>query len=163
MDDSVRQLFSEARVVFSREDFYIISLPGVADVQIGGEGFSAVIKEKGETTLVITREYWHALEPKVKGAKVEGPFRAIHFDLPSQRGTPGFIEEALRALAKEKIGAGIVSAFSRDHLLVRSGQMSKSIRALETLILECRKEKGEGGGAASVEEGAQPAQGGGAQ
>ena len=141
MDEKLRELFAKSRLIYSKEDFLVVGLPGVANVAIGGEGFSVVIKERGETTLILPVEKWLELEPTLKNAKVEGPFRVLMFDAPVDWSAVGFMAEISKLLADEGVNAGAISAHTHSHLLVRSSDLEKAVKAIERLILECKGEK----------------------
>jgi hypothetical protein len=143
MNEKVKELFGKARLLYSREDFLVVGIPAVANVAIGGEGFSAVIKETGETTLIVPVEKWAEIEPTVKGAKVEGPFRVLTFDVPLEWTIVGFMAEVSKLLAAEGISIGAVSAFTHDHFLVKTADAEKAVKAIEKVLLEHRGEKPE--------------------
>lgn len=139
MDEKLRELFSKTRLLVSKEDFAVVGLPGVANVQIGGEGFSAVIKERGVTTIVLPLEKWKGMAPTVKGAVVEEPFKVITFGVPSNWSIPGFIGEVSRTLTAEGINLRTISAHAHEHILVKVQDSECAVKALERLIAECRK------------------------
>jgi len=140
MDENLKQLFSKTRLLVSKEDFAVVGLPAVADVQIGGEGFSAVIKERGITTVILPVEKWEASVQNVKGAVVEKPFKVIMFDtIVPWEGSSGFLAEISRVLSSEGISFGSVSAHSHDHIYVKASEKDRAVKALEKLISECKE------------------------
>lgn len=143
MDEKLRSVFAKMRLIYSVEDFLVVGLPGVANVAIGGEGFSCMIKEKGETTLILPVEKWGEIESSVKGARIEGPFRVITFDFPLEFSLVGFMAEVSRVLAGEGVSILAISAYTHDHILVKSENLQKSLKALEKMILECKEGQGE--------------------
>jgi len=152
MDEKLKQLFSKTRLLVSKEDFAVVGLPAVADVQIGGEGFSAVIKERGITTIILPVEKWEAVAQTTKGAVVEKPFKIIMFStvIPWDS-SPGFISEISRALSSDGISFGAVSAHSHCHIYVKASEKDRALKALEKLISECKE--GPAAPPAPVEEG----------
>lgn len=136
MDEKLKELFAKASFTYSKEEFQVISIPGAADVQIGGEGFSAAVKEKGGTTLVLPTSKWHELEPKVKNVKVQGPLRVLSLELEGLREHPEFMAEVYGMLSAQGISANAVSSYSKDHLLIRSKDFLRAKRLLEKAIVE---------------------------
>ena len=142
MKEKLRELFAKSRLNYSMENFVIVGLPGIANVAIGGEGFSAVIKEKGETTLILPAEKWLELGPTLKNAKMEGPFRILTFDIPLEWAVVGFMAEVTRILAEEGISLGAISGYSHDHFFVKTEDAGKAIEVIGKLILDCKAETG---------------------
>lgn len=141
MEEKVKAALAGARVTYSLEDFMAVGLPGVANVSIGGEGFSAVIKEKGETTIIVPSSKWAEIGAGVKNAAAEGPFTILTVELPQGIGGMRVPREILDALEAKGLSAMCVSAYSHDHFLVRKDEAKKAIEALEKLIIDCRGTK----------------------
>ncbi len=139
MEEKLRQQFAKTKLLVSREEFAVVGLPAVADVQLGGEGFSAVIKERGITTLVLPLEKWKEMAPAVRGAIPEFPFHVITFSVPSDWSVPGYIAEVSRILASERINLRTISAHSYEHILIRKEDKERAVKALEKLVEECKK------------------------
>ncbi|MDD5317381.1 MAG: hypothetical protein PHF51_01455 [Candidatus ainarchaeum sp.] len=141
MDEKLKPLFAKARVVYSKEEFQLVGLPGAANVSIGGEGFSAVVKEKGETTLILPTEKWHELEPQLKNVKIKGPYKVVTLEMPELRETPGVLSEIASIFSREGVASAPVSSFGNNHFLVRAGDAGKAIRGIERAILGCKEAK----------------------
>jgi len=141
MDEKLRAMFAKTRLLVSKEDFAVVGLPGVANVEIGGEGFSAVIKERGITTLVLPLEKWNAMKETVKGAIVESPFKVMTFSVPSDWAVPGYISELSRVLTSEGLNLRVISAHSYEHILVKAQDKDRVIKTLEKFVMECKAEK----------------------
>jgi len=144
MDEKLRDLFAKSRLIYSKENFLVVGVPSVANVAIGGEGFSAIIKERGETTIILPSERWLEMEHSITNAKVEGPFRVLTFDVPLEWDVVGFMAEVSRILAAESISIGAISAYTHDHFLVKTSDAAKAIKAIEKVILACQAEKAKG-------------------
>ena len=139
MDEKLKKQFAKTKLLVSKEEFSVVGLPAVADVQIGGEGFSAVIKERGITTLVLPVEKWSTISGSVKKAVVESPFHVITFSVPSDWSVPGYLAEVSRVLTSEKVNFRAISAHSYEHILIRKEDKERAVKALERLITDCKK------------------------
>jgi len=142
MDEDVRELFAGAKLLYSLENFVLVGLPGVANISMGGEGFSAVIKEKGQTTLVLPADKFLEVAGSLREPRVEGPFVAMTLDAPVDWKATGGIPELSRLLAAEGIRFTFVPAFARIHVLVRTEDAEKAINLIGTLIEDCKADMG---------------------
>jgi uncharacterized protein len=89
----------------------------------------AVIRDKDETTVIIESS-------KVKNKDViqaEPGWKLITFNTVMPFNMIGFIAKISQALAKAKISIFVISSFSTDHILVKEGDIQKTILTLKEL------------------------------
>lgn len=89
-----------------------------------------LLKDTHEVTLLLDEEDWRTMRHAVREARVEGDFRLLTFDLELDWKMVGFLAHVTRILADAGISVGALSAFSRDHLLVKQDDLGAALRAL---------------------------------
>lgn len=98
-----------------------------------GEAFTALIVDKDEITLVIHADAWQAAQKRLPGAALDDGWRLITFDAPLDFSLVGFMAAISAALAEAGVSIMALSAFSRDHLLVKESQFEKAWETLSKL------------------------------
>ena len=89
-----------------------------------------LLKDTHEVTLLLDEEDWRTMRHAVREARVEGDFRLLTFDLELDWKMVGFLAHVTRILADAGISVCALSAFSRDHLLVKQDDLGAALRAL---------------------------------
>lgn len=74
----------------------------------------------------------HAL----RDAKTEGGYRLLTFDIELDLSVVGFMAEVSSVLAEAKIPIMALSAFSRDHLLIKQTDLANALKALSEYVGE---------------------------
>jgi uncharacterized protein len=92
-------------------------------------GAAVVIRDKTETTCVIEESLWR---PENHYASDPG-WKIITFDMILPFGLVGFMAAVSGALAKAGIGICALSAYSTDHVMVKSRDLEKALAALKKL------------------------------
>jgi hypothetical protein len=95
--------------------------------------FANVVVEPDVITLTLPQAAWRELSPAFPRAHMQGPFRAISFDLDLPADLVGFLAAASRALADAGVPILAVCGFAKDHLLVREANLAAALAALEGL------------------------------
>jgi len=135
-----KKILASAKLTYSMENFISVSIPGASNVAIGGEGFSAVVKETGQTTIVIPADKWTDLGPSLKNAKVDGPFTVITLNAPNEKGIK-FSSQIASLLKENEISFLVFSSFTNDHFLVRRENAEIAIKLVEKMILDSQGEQ----------------------
>jgi hypothetical protein len=65
-----------------------------------------------------------------RDARVEPGFRLVTLDVELQWDVVGYLARVTEILAAEGISVGALSAFSRDHLLIKQADLGRALRAL---------------------------------
>ena len=94
------------------------------------------LKDAHEVTLLIEESDWRAMRHLVRDAKVENEFRLLTFDVELDWNVVGFLAHVTRILANASVSAGALSAFSRDHLLIKQENLGEALRVLSEHVAE---------------------------
>jgi uncharacterized protein len=95
-----------------------------------------IFRDKFETTLLLDETDFGTLRHAVRDAQIERNFRLLTFDLVMDFTVVGFLAEVTRILAEVEISIIALSAFSRDHLLVKQDDLAKALRVLGEYVEE---------------------------
>ncbi|HYJ46014.1 MAG TPA: ACT domain-containing protein, partial [Pyrinomonadaceae bacterium] len=79
---------------------------------------------------------WQTMRHAARDARVEGDFRLLTFDIELDWTVVGFLAQVARILSEAGISCGAISAFSRDHLLVKQDDLGKALRVLGEHVAE---------------------------
>jgi hypothetical protein len=90
-----------------------------------------IFMDSREVTLLLDDADMEAIRPGIdESVRVERGFRMLTFDLPMDFEVIGFIAEVSRILAAAGVPILPLSAFSRDHILVKQNDLATTLRAL---------------------------------
>ncbi|MFB0558894.1 MAG: ACT domain-containing protein [Candidatus Bathyarchaeia archaeon] len=145
VDDGIRKLFSETRILGHPEYFTLVSIDRkeeetarllLRDI----EAFSSVTFDHSEVSLVVRSDEWAKLRGGFREFKEEGPYSLITFDIVLDLSIVGFLAVVSARLAEAGVSIYALSTFLRDHILVKGGDAEKAVRILNELVEECRGE-----------------------
>ena len=92
--------------------------PGPEDLAALGDGPGQIVREGGETTLLVPAERLAALRARHPDLRVEEELVWIRFVCPMGWELVGFLALVTARLAEAGVPLGAVCGFSRDHLFV---------------------------------------------
>jgi hypothetical protein len=95
-----------------------------------------LLSDPFEVTLLLEEEDWRAMRHAARDARVESGFRLVTLDVELGWNVVGFLARVTEILAGAGVSVGALSAFSRDHLLVKQGDLPKVLRALGEHVAE---------------------------
>ena len=95
-----------------------------------------LLRDAYEVTLLLEEEDWRTLRYAARDARVEGSFRLVTLDIELDWHVVGYLARVTESLAAEGISVGALSAFTRDHLLVRQQDLSRVLRVLGAHVAE---------------------------
>jgi hypothetical protein len=95
-----------------------------------------IFRDKFETTLLLDAADFNTLRHAVRDAKIERNFRLLTFDVELDFSVVGFLAEISRILAEAEIPIVALSAFSRDHLLIKQEDLAKALKTLGEYVEE---------------------------
>lgn len=144
MIENVRELLQKTRVEVAPETFTIVSLRHADWLKLLenpelSPRMSApfmIFKDKFETTLLLDEIDFKTIRHAIRDAKIQGGFRLLTFDIELDFSIVGFLAEVARILAGAEISIVALSAFSRDHLLIKQEDLSRALKALRDYIEE---------------------------
>src|SRR5436305_15088417 len=92
------------------------------------ESIFMLLRDPFEVTLLLEEEDWRAMRHAARDAKVEAGFRLVTLDIELPWNVVGFLAHVTGLLAEAGVAVGALSAFSRDHLLIRQDDLGKALR-----------------------------------
>ena len=95
-----------------------------------------IFKDKWEVTLLLDEIDFDAMRVGLREAKIERGFRLLSFDLELDFSVVGFFAFISQKLAEAAISIVALSAFSRDHLLVKQEDLAKTLKVLSEFVEE---------------------------
>ena len=95
-----------------------------------------LLRDPFEVTLLLEEEDWRAMRHAARDARVESGFRLVTLNIELGWNVVGFLARVTEILAAEGISAGALSAFSRDHLLIKQDDLGRALRALGPHVAE---------------------------
>ena len=95
-----------------------------------------LLKDTREVTLLLEEDDWRAMRHAARDAKVEAGFRLLTLDLELGWDVVGFLARVTAILAAAGVPVGALSAFSRDHLLVKQDDLPRALLALGEHVAE---------------------------
>ncbi len=95
-----------------------------------------ILSDKYEVTLLFDEIDFGTIRHAIRDAKTEGGFRMLTFDTVMDFAVVGFLAEVARILADAGISIVALSAFSRDHLLVKQTDLAAALKALGPFVAE---------------------------
>lgn len=95
-----------------------------------------IFKDRWEVTLLLDEVDYRTVRAGLAEAKTETGFRLLSFDVVLDFSTVGFLAALSGILAEAGISIIAVSAFSRDHLLIRQEDLAESLKVLGRYVEE---------------------------
>lgn len=143
-ETDITELLGRARVEVAPATFYLVGLRHedwarlLENPELSPRGSAPfmLLKDNHEVTLLLDETDWRTIRHAVRDARVEGDFRLLTFDIELDWKTVGFLARVTEILANAQISAGALSAFSRDHLLIKQNDLPAALRALGKHVAE---------------------------
>ncbi|MBA3321330.1 MAG: ACT domain-containing protein, partial [Pyrinomonadaceae bacterium] len=95
-----------------------------------------LLRDEHEVTLLLEETDWRTMRHAVRDARVEGGFRLLTLDIVLEWNVVGYLARVSDILARAGISVGALSAFSRDHLLIKQDDLPQALRALGEHVAE---------------------------
>jgi len=145
-------LFAQTKLYTDGEEYVIISLPVERQreavtlfAQLYGL-FGALLFDKDEVTLVVPWAVWEGVREALGGFEEARGYRLITFDLPLELGLVGYLATASSLLAEQGVSIYALSAYARDHILVREDEFDRAWAILSGFIARCQAALSESAG-----------------
>jgi len=138
------ELLKTAKVEVAPETFFLVSLPHAnwikllenPEVSPRMTAPFMIFRDKWEVTLLLDEIDFGTIRHAVREAKTEGNFRLLSFDVELDFNVVGFLAEVAKILAEAEIPIVALSAFSRDHFLIKQQDLSKALIVLGRFVGE---------------------------
>ncbi len=95
-----------------------------------------LLRDPFEVTLLLEEDDWRAMRHAARDARVEAGFRLVTLDVELPWNVVGFLAHVTQILAGEGVAVGALSAFTRDHLLIKQDDLGKALRVLGPHVAE---------------------------
>ncbi|MCY7374450.1 MAG: ACT domain-containing protein [Pyrinomonadaceae bacterium] len=143
-EKKTRELLRETRVEVAPETFTLVSvrhedwLKLLENPELSPRMTAPfmIFKDKFETTLLLDDVDFEKIRYAVLNAKTESNFRLLTFDIELDFNVVGFLAEVSRILAEAEIPIVALSAFSRDHLLIKQMDLAKALKVLGEYVAD---------------------------
>ena len=100
------------------------------------ESSFCLLRDPFEVTLLLEESDWRAMRHAARDARVETGFRLVTLGVELGWDVVGFLAHVTAILAASGVPVGALSAFSRDHLLIKQDDLGKALRALGEHVAE---------------------------
>jgi hypothetical protein len=101
-----------------------------------GDAPFMLLRDEHEVTLLLDETDWRAMRHAARDARVEGNFRMVTLDLELDWNVVGYLARVTAILSQAGISVGALSAFSRDHLLIKQDDLATALRVLGEHVAE---------------------------
>ena len=95
-----------------------------------------LLRDEHEVTLLLDESDWKTVRHAARDARVEGEFRLVTFNVELGWNVVGYLARVTEILAHAGIPVGALSAFSRDHLLIKQHDLGATLRVLGEHVAE---------------------------
>lgn len=95
-----------------------------------------IFADRWEVTLLLDEIDYGTIRHSIRDAKIENNFRLLSFDVELDFNVVGFLAKVSGIFAAAAISIVALSAFSRDHLLVKQQDLSKALKVLGEYVEE---------------------------
>ena len=138
------EILRRAKVVVAPETFVLVGMRHGDWARLlenpelsprAGSNF-CLLRDPFEVTLLVEESDWRAMRHAARDAKTEAGFRLVTLDVELGWDVVGFLAHVTRILAAEGVPVGALSAFSRDHLLIKQDDLGKALRVLGEHVAE---------------------------
>ncbi len=101
-----------------------------------GEAPFMFLRDDREITLLLDETDWRTMRHAVRDARVESDFRLLTLDIELPWSTIGYLALVTDILRRAGVSVGALSAFSRDHLLIKQNDLAKTLKVLGDYVPE---------------------------
>ena len=95
-----------------------------------------IFRDAHEVTLVIEDGDWQRIRHAVRDAKVETDYRLVTLDIELPWHVVGYLARITEILASANVSVGVLSSFSRDHLLIKQADLGTALKVLGEHVSE---------------------------
>jgi hypothetical protein len=143
-DVEITELLSQTRVRVSPAIYFLVGMRHEdwlrllenPELSPRGDAPFMLLRDEREVTLLLDETDWRAMRHAARDARVEGDFRLVTLDLELDWNVVGYLARVTAILAQAGISVGALSAFSRDHLLIKQDDLGQALRVLGEHVAE---------------------------
>ena len=138
------ELLQNTRVEVAPETFFLVSLRFedwlrlLENPELSPRGSAPfmILRDAQEVTLLIDEIDYGTIRHAARNAKTEGGVRLVTFDIELGWEVVGYFALISKILAEAEIPIGAISAFSRDHLLIKQADLPRALKVLGKHVKE---------------------------
>jgi hypothetical protein len=138
------ELLRQAKVEVAPETYVLVGLRHAdwarllenPELSPRAESNFMLLRDPFEVTLLVEESDWRTMRHAAREAKVEAGFRLVTLDVELGWNVVGFLAHVTQILAAAGVPVGALSAFSRDHLLIKQDDLGKALRVLSEHVAE---------------------------
>jgi hypothetical protein len=142
--DSVSELLRQTRIDVAPATYVVVGLGHQLWAQLlenpelspRADAPFMIFRDQHEVTLLIEEDDWTRIRHAARDAQVERGFRLVTLDITLPWNTVGYLARVNGLLADAGISVGAITAFSRDHLLIKQDDLGKAMRVLGEHVAE---------------------------
>ena len=142
--NKISELLRRTSVEVAPEVFFLVSLPHddwlklLENPELSPRMSAPfmIFRDKWEVTLLLDEIDFGTIRHQIRDAKTAGNYRLLSFDVELDFAVVGFLAEVGRILADAEISIIALSAFSRDHVLIRQADLPKALKVLGEHVAE---------------------------
>ena len=94
------------------------------------EAVFMLLRDPYEVSLLLEEEDWRTMRHAARDARVEAGFRLLTLNVELPWTVVGYLARVTEILAAAGVSVGALSAFSRDHLLIKQDDLGHALRVL---------------------------------
>lgn len=140
----IAELLRWARVLVAPATFYLVGMRHEEWVRLlenpelspRASATFMFLRDEQEVTLLLEETDWRPMRHAVRDARVEAGFRLLTLDIELDWNVVGFLAYVTQILAEAGISCGALSAFSRDHLIIKQDDLGAALRTLGPHVSE---------------------------
>ena len=136
------ELLKKSRVEVAAETFSLVSLRNEDWLKLLGNPELSprmtapfmIFKDRWEVTLLLDETDFETMRVGLREARIERGFRLLSFDIELDFSVVGFLALVAQKLAEHNVPIVALGAFSRDHLLIKQTDLSKTLIVLSAYV-----------------------------
>ena len=141
MNDEIRRLWSQTRILVWPQTYALVSLPleqlplAASLAAASTDRFAALVLEADEVSLTIDEQLWQEFAASgVQAKSAAGPYRAVTLQLNIDLDVSGYLSPAAFLLAEAGISIVPQCGYLKDHLLIQAEQADRAVEILQGLV-----------------------------
>ncbi|HXD34629.1 MAG TPA: ACT domain-containing protein [Pyrinomonadaceae bacterium] len=142
--ESVAELLNKTRVTVAPATYVIVSLQHQdwsrllenPELSPKSDAPFMVFRDEHEVTLVIESDDWQRIRYAARDARAETEYRLVTLDVILPWNVVGYLARITEILAAANISVGVLSSFSRDHLLIKQADLGTALKVLGPHVAE---------------------------
>jgi hypothetical protein len=138
------ELLQKTRVEVAPESFFLVSLRYedwlklLENPELSPRGTAPfmILRDAREVTLLLDEVDYGTVRHVIRDARAEGAFRLVTFNIELAWDVVGYFALITKILAEAEISVGALSAFTRDHLLIKQQDLPRALKILGEYVAE---------------------------